>query len=116
VGALIIAVMINGLILTGVPDIWQYIAKGLVIIGAGTLDRFRQSVARTLSARCPSELCARRDAYREAIRSRRRDGRPKRITHIFALALSSDQRQGTTAALQYMCDVYSPLRCVIESR
>jgi ribose transport system permease protein len=43
VGALIIAVMSNGLILTGVPDIWQYIAKGLVIIGAVTLDRFRQS-------------------------------------------------------------------------
>ena len=29
VGALIIAVMSNGLILTGVPDIWQYIAKGI---------------------------------------------------------------------------------------
>ena len=43
VGALIIAVMSNGLILTGVPDIWQYIAKGLVIIGAVALDRFRQS-------------------------------------------------------------------------
>jgi ribose transport system permease protein len=43
VGALIIAVMSNGLILTGVPDIWQYIVKGLVIIGAVTLDRFRQS-------------------------------------------------------------------------
>ncbi|MBV9244002.1 MAG: ribose ABC transporter permease [Methylobacteriaceae bacterium] len=43
VGALIIAVMSNGLILTGVPDIWQYIVKGLVIIGAVTLDHFRQS-------------------------------------------------------------------------
>jgi ribose transport system permease protein len=43
VGALIIAVMSNGLILTGVPDIWQYIVKGLVIIGAVLLDRFRQS-------------------------------------------------------------------------
>ncbi len=43
VGALIIAVMSNGLILTGVPDIWQYIVKGLVIIGAVMLDRFRQS-------------------------------------------------------------------------
>jgi ribose transport system permease protein len=43
IGALIIAVMSNGLILTGVPDIWQYIVKGLVIIGAVTLDRFRQS-------------------------------------------------------------------------
>ena len=43
VGALIIAVMSNGLILTGVPDIWQYIVKGLVIIGAVTLDRYRQS-------------------------------------------------------------------------
>jgi ribose transport system permease protein len=43
IGALIIAVMSNGLILTGVPDIWQYIVKGLVIIGAVLLDRFRQS-------------------------------------------------------------------------
>ena len=43
VGGLIIAVMSNGLILTGVPDIWQYITKGLVIIGAVALDRFRQS-------------------------------------------------------------------------
>jgi ribose transport system permease protein len=43
IGALIIAVMSNGLILTGVPDIWQYIVKGLVIIGAVTLDRYRQS-------------------------------------------------------------------------
>jgi ribose transport system permease protein len=43
VGALIIAVMSNGLILTGVPDIWQYIVKGLVIIGAVLLDRYRQS-------------------------------------------------------------------------
>lgn len=43
VGALIIAVMSNGLILTGVPDIWQYIVKGLVIIGAVTLDRLRQA-------------------------------------------------------------------------
>ncbi|MEO8667945.1 MAG: ribose ABC transporter permease [Bauldia sp.] len=43
IGALIIAVMSNGLILTGVPDVWQYIVKGLVIIGAVTLDRFRQS-------------------------------------------------------------------------
>lgn len=47
VGALIIAVMSNGLILTGVPDIWQYIVKGLVIIGAVALDRFRQSGVRT---------------------------------------------------------------------
>ena len=43
VGALIIAVMSNGLILTGVPDIWQYIAKGLIIIGAVALDRYRQA-------------------------------------------------------------------------
>jgi ribose transport system permease protein len=41
VGALIIAVLSNGLILTGVSDIWQYIIKGLVIIGAVTLDRYR---------------------------------------------------------------------------
>jgi ribose transport system permease protein len=41
VGALIIAVLSNGLILTGVSDIWQYIIKGLVIIGAVALDRYR---------------------------------------------------------------------------
>ena len=34
IGALIIAVLSNGLILTGVSDIWQFIIKGLVIIGA----------------------------------------------------------------------------------
>ncbi|NVN29141.1 ribose ABC transporter permease [Endobacter medicaginis] len=42
VGALIIAVLTNGLILIGVSDIWQFIIKGLVIIGAVALDRFRQ--------------------------------------------------------------------------
>lgn len=41
IGALIIAVLTNGLILTGVSDIWQYIIKGLVIIGAVALDRYR---------------------------------------------------------------------------
>nr|WP_272211653.1 ribose ABC transporter permease [Marinicella sp. W31]MDC2877544.1 ribose ABC transporter permease [Marinicella sp. W31] len=43
VGALIIAVLSNGLILVGVSDIWQYIIKGLVIIGAVALDRYRAS-------------------------------------------------------------------------
>jgi ribose transport system permease protein len=48
VGALIIAVLSNGLILTGVSDIWQYIIKGLVIISAVGLDRYRlQGSART---------------------------------------------------------------------
>jgi len=42
IGALIIAVLTNGLILVGVSDIWQYVIKGLVIIGAVALDRFRQ--------------------------------------------------------------------------
>ena len=42
VGALIIAVLTNGLILMGVSDIWQYIVKGLVIIGAVALDRYRR--------------------------------------------------------------------------
>ncbi|MCW5706877.1 ribose ABC transporter permease [Shinella sp.] len=41
VGGLIIAVLTNGLILTGVSDIWQYIIKGLVIIAAVALDRYR---------------------------------------------------------------------------
>lgn len=43
VGALIIAVLTNGLILTGVSDIWQFIIKGFVIIGAVALDRYRLS-------------------------------------------------------------------------
>jgi ribose transport system permease protein len=48
VGALIIAVLSNGLILIGVSDIWQFIIKGLVIIGAVALDRIRSTgVART---------------------------------------------------------------------
>lgn len=48
VGALIIAVLSNGLILVGVPDVWQYIIKGLIIIGAVALDRLRlQGSART---------------------------------------------------------------------
>jgi len=40
-GALIIAVLSNGLILLGVSDVWQYIIKGVVIIGAVALDRYR---------------------------------------------------------------------------
>lgn len=41
IGALIIAVLSNGLILVGVSDIWQFIIKGLVIIIAVALDRYR---------------------------------------------------------------------------
>jgi ribose transport system permease protein len=41
IGALIIAVLTNGLILLGVSDIWQFIIKGFVIIGAVALDRLR---------------------------------------------------------------------------
>lgn len=41
IGALIIAVLSNGLILVGVSDIWQYIIKGLVIVVAVALDRYR---------------------------------------------------------------------------
>jgi ribose transport system permease protein len=48
VGALIIAVLSNGLILIGVSDVWQYVIKGVVIIGAVALDRYRlQGSART---------------------------------------------------------------------
>ena len=48
IGALIIAVLSNGLTLLGVSDIWQFIVKGLVIIGAVALDRVRlQGNART---------------------------------------------------------------------
>jgi ribose transport system permease protein len=45
VGALMIAVLSNGLILIGVSDIWQFIIKGLVIIGAVALDRVRMSAS-----------------------------------------------------------------------
>ncbi len=41
IGGLIIAVLSNGLTLVGVSDIWQFIVKGLVIIGAVALDRAR---------------------------------------------------------------------------
>ena len=41
IGALIIAALTNGLVLLGVSDIWQFIIKGLVIIGAVALDRMR---------------------------------------------------------------------------
>lgn len=41
IGALIIAVLSNGLILVGVSDVWQMIIKGLVIVGAVALDRYR---------------------------------------------------------------------------
>lgn len=47
VGALIIAVLSNGLILIGVSDIWQYIIKGLVIVVAVALDRYRLQGGRT---------------------------------------------------------------------
>ena len=43
IGALIIAVLSNGLILLGVSDVWQFIIKGGVIIGAVALDRYRLS-------------------------------------------------------------------------
>ncbi|MCP8894585.1 ribose ABC transporter permease [Shinella daejeonensis] len=42
IGALIIAVLTNGLVLLGVSDVWQYIIKGFVIIGAVILDKLRQ--------------------------------------------------------------------------
>lgn len=41
IGALIISVLSNGLILMGVSDIWQYIIKGVVIILAVAIDRLR---------------------------------------------------------------------------
>jgi len=48
IGALIIAVLTNGLVLMGVPEAWQFIIKGAVIIGAVTLDRYRNKAgART---------------------------------------------------------------------
>lgn len=43
IGALIIAVLSNGLVIIGVPDIWQYIIKGTVIVVAVAVDRLRGS-------------------------------------------------------------------------
>ena len=47
IGALIIAVLTNGLLLTSTPDPWQFVIKGAVIIGAVALDRLRSSGVRT---------------------------------------------------------------------
>ena len=68
VGALIIAVLTNGLILIGVSDIWQFIIKGLVIIGAVALDRYRTAGQR------PDLIRGCEDRHR----SGRRSGRPRR--------------------------------------
>ena len=66
VGALIIAVLTNGLILTGVSDIWQFIIKGLVIIGAVALDRYRTAGQRPDLIRADHRLPARLGPAREA--------------------------------------------------
>ena len=48
IGALIISVLSNGRVLMGVPEAWQFIIKGAVIIGAVTLDKYRnRSAGRT---------------------------------------------------------------------
>jgi ribose transport system permease protein len=47
VGALIIAVLSNGLILVGVSEIWQYIIKGLVIVIAVAIDKYRLSLSKS---------------------------------------------------------------------
>ena len=74
IGALIIAVLANGLILAGVSDVWQYIIKGLVIIGAVALDRPAQpgrSPDLTLTpATAPSKI------PELAVRRQRRDATP----------------------------------------
>lgn len=42
IGVLIIVVLINGFVLFGVFDIWQYIIKGFVIIGVVVFDCYCQ--------------------------------------------------------------------------
>jgi len=42
VGALIIGVMNNGLTILGLSSFWQYVAKGVVIVLAVMLDKWRQ--------------------------------------------------------------------------
>ncbi len=44
VGALIISVLNNGLIIIGVPYFWQQVIKGIVIIVAVIIDIYRQRV------------------------------------------------------------------------
>ena len=41
-GALIIGVMNNGLTILGLSSFWQYVAKGVVIVLAVLLDKWRQ--------------------------------------------------------------------------
>ncbi|WP_312438602.1 ABC transporter permease subunit [Janthinobacterium sp.] len=45
IGALIIGVMNNGLTILGLSSFWQYVAKGVVIVLAVILDKWRQSHA-----------------------------------------------------------------------
>ena len=47
-GALVIAVLNNGLTLLGVSFFWQLVAKGAVIVAAVGLDRFRRGGADNL--------------------------------------------------------------------
>ena len=42
IGALIIGVMNNGLTILGLSSFWQYVAKGVVIVLAVLLDKWRQ--------------------------------------------------------------------------
>ena len=42
IGALIIGLMNNGLTILGVSSFWQYVAKGVVIVLAVLLDKWRQ--------------------------------------------------------------------------
>ncbi len=44
IGALIIAVLNNGLVIAGVPYFWQQVVKGIVIVGAVLIDIYRQKV------------------------------------------------------------------------
>ena len=76
IGALIIAVLSNGLILVGVSDIWQFIIKGLVIIGAVALDRFRTAGQRP---HLSGPECQRRPVgNREPVSGSRRATGPRR--------------------------------------
>ncbi|KPD15769.1 ribose ABC transporter permease [Burkholderia sp. R-69980] len=47
IGAVIIGVMNNGLTILGLSSFWQYVAKGIVIVLAVMLDRWRQNHGQT---------------------------------------------------------------------
>jgi erythritol transport system permease protein len=51
IGAFVIGVLADGLILTGVSEFWQIVIKGLVIVLAVVLDQMQQQYTRRAASR-----------------------------------------------------------------